>query len=204
MNYNFKSFMAKFFLSLLVGLFVATGANAQMDAAGSNMKPDLISEGQQSPIGNLDKTPMLGHVVYSKQPDEATISKLKDEGFKMVISVRFEDEPVGFDAREAVEKNGMAFQQISFYKGSINDQPRAVDAEAIEQISELLSATAASGSKVLMHCQSGQRAAGALAAVLYKDYGFSKDQALDYASKAGMTSKNVAAALDEYMDNLKR
>lgn len=165
---------------------------------------DLTSEGSQTPIGNLEKTPMLGHVVYSRQPDVQTIGQLKDEGFKMVLSLRFEDEPVGFDARKEVEKNGMAFQQISFYKGSINDMPRAVDAAAIDGISKLLSATANDGGKILMHCESGQRAAGALAAVLVKDYGYSKDEALEYAKKAGMTSKNVAAALDAYFNNLKK
>lgn len=182
-------------LGLLLSLSIAT-ANAQ--------SIDLTSEKTQTPFGNLDKTPQLGHVVYSRQPDEATIEQLKEQGFTMVISARFDDEPVGFDARKAIEKNGMSFQQISFYKGSIKDQPREVDAQAIDELSKLLSATAGSGGKVLFHCQSGQRAAGSLAAILYKDHGYTKEQALEYGAKAGLTSKNVGAALEQYIDNLDR
>lgn len=184
--------------SLFTVLCFVSIANAQEQAI------DLTSEKIQAPFGNLDKTPQLGHVVYSKQPDEATIEQLKEQGFTMVISARFDDEPVGFDARKAIEKNGMSFQHISFYKGSIKDRPRAVDAQAIDELSKLLSATASNGGKVLFHCQSGQRAAGALAAVLYKDHGYSKEQALEYGAKAGLTSKNVGAALDQYIDNLDR
>lgn len=180
---------------VLTSIFVSDIANAQ-DI------PDLTSEGSQAPIGNLEQIPMLGHVVYSRQPDAETIAKLKDQGFTMVLSVRYDDEPVGFDARKEVEKHGMAFQQISFYKGSINDTPRAVDPEAIDEISKLLNATA--GGKLLLHCESGQRAAGALAAVLYKDHGYTKENAIEYAEKAGMTSTNVAAALDAYFNTLER
>jgi len=192
-------------LHIFVAIMLVCGATAQSNMGNTNIeKVDLITEGNQAPIGNLEKTPMLGHVVYTRQPDEATIPLLKEQGIKLVLSVRFDDEPVGFDSRRVIEKNGMSFQQISFYKGSIKDQPRSVDAQAIEEISKLLSATAANDGKILLHCASGQRAAGALAAVLYKDYDYSKEEALDYATKAGMTSNNVAAALDQYMDQLSR
>ncbi|MEZ5756800.1 MAG: hypothetical protein R3D86_01110 [Emcibacteraceae bacterium] len=191
-----SQFASRIFYSLLVCGFLYASAQAQ--------SVDLTTEKTQAPFGNLDKTPQLGNVVYSRQPDEATIPMLKDQGIKMVLSVRYEDEPVGFDARKLIEKNGIAFQQISFYKGSINDQPRAIDPQAIEEISKLLDATSASGSKVLLHCESGQRAAGALAAVLYKDHGYSKEQSIDYAKKAGMTSQNVLKALEDYMSDLKR
>ncbi len=190
-------------MKLRILVFILTSMLVSGIASGQHM-PDLTSEGNQSPIGNLEKTPMLGHVVYSRQPDAATIAKLKDEGFTMVLSVRYDDEPVGFDSHKEVEKHGLAFQQISFYKGSINDMPRAVDPEAIDEISKLLNATANGGGKLLLHCESGQRAAGALAAVLYKDHGYTKEDAIGYAEKAGMTSTNVAAALDAYFNSLER
>lgn len=190
---------SKRFLSLLsITLWTLSFAVAQAQMT------DLTTENHQAPIGNLDKTPQLGHVVYGRQPDAATIPMLKEQGINMVLSVRFDDEPVGFDSQKLVEKNGMSFQRISFYKGSINDQPRAVDADAIDEISKLLSATASSGGKVLLHCASGQRAAGALAAILVRDQGYSKEDALEYAAKAGMTSKGVAAALDKYFDGLNK
>ena len=163
---------------------------------------DLTTENHQDSIGNLTNTPQFGHVVYGVQPDEATIPMLKEQGINMVLSVRFDDEPVGFDSRELVEKNGMSFQQISFYKEKFSDRPRAVDANAIDEISKLLSATSSSGGKVLLHCASGQRAAGALAAILVRDQGYKREDALEYATRAGMTSKGVAAALVQYFDDL--
>lgn len=196
---NISSIYAKRFLTslfILSAMLFMSIANAQT--------VDLTTENHQDPIGNLDKAPQLGHVVYGRQPDEATIPLLKDQGINMVISVRFDDEPVGFDSRQLVEKSGMSFQQISFYKGKLADRPRAVDATAIDEISKLLSATASSGGKVLLHCASGQRAAGALAAVLVRDYGYSREDALEYAQKAGMTSTGVASALDQYFDDLNK
>ncbi|MBT5072221.1 MAG: hypothetical protein HOJ34_11940 [Kordiimonadaceae bacterium] len=191
--------LSKRFLSILIATFwmLSMGiAHAQT--------VDLTTEKHQAPIGNLTNTPQYGHVVYGVQPDEATIPMLKEQGINMVLSVRFGDEPVGFDSRKLVEKNGMSFQQISFYKGNLADRPRAVDANAIDEISKLLSATAASGGKVLLHCASGQRAAGALAAVLVRDYGYNREDALEYATKAGMTSKGVASALGQYFDGLNK
>ena len=186
----------KFSIALIISFLAICTAQAQ--------SADLTTEKEQMPFGNLEKTPHFGHIVYSRQPDEATIPLLKEQGIDVVLSVRFDDEPVGFDAQELIEKNGLLFKRISFYKGKYDDRPRAVDPQAIEEISKFLNMTAQSGQKVLMHCQSGQRAAGALAAILYRDHGYSKEDALGQAVKAGMTSKNVKAALDTYIDELKR
>ena len=190
---KYTRFLSVLSISLLI---IISGANAQ--------NSPFIAEGSQTPFGNLDKTPMLGNVVYSRQPDENTIPMLKDKGFDLVLSVRFDDEPVGFDAREIIEKNGMSFVQISYFKGSIKDQPRQVDDQAVEQIRQVLEGSLAGGSKVLMHCQSGQRAAAALGSILYRDYGFSKEEARKYAEKAGLTSKNTGAVYDQYIDGIKR
>jgi len=196
---TFKSFfkLTRLFSILSIALLV------MINSVSAQNSP-LIAEGSQTPFGNLDKTPMLGNVVYSKQPDENTIPMLKEKGFDLVLSVRFDDEPVGFDARKLIEKNGMSFVQVSYFKGSIKDQPRQVDDKAVEQIKQVLEGSLAGGGKILMHCQSGQRAAAALGSILYRDYGFSKEEARKYAEKAGLTSKNTGAAYDQYIDDLKR
>jgi len=176
--------------------------NEFLDTMEIDPKVDLISRGMQTPFGNLDKTPQLGHVVYSRQPDEITISMLKEQGFDFVLSARFDDEPVGFDSRKILNDAGVPFKQISFYKGNLADRPRGIDPQAIKEISKILEKTALRGQKVLFHCQSGQRSAGALAAVLVRDYGHTTDDALLYAARAGLTSKGVIAALDEYFISL--
>ena len=165
---------------------------------------DLITEKSQTPFGNLDKTPYLGNVVYSQQPDEKTIPLLKEQGVKMVLSVRYDDEPVGFDARKLIEENGMSFVQISYLKGSINDTVRHVDDDAVTQIKQVIENIAAGGGKILLHCASGQRAGAALGSILYRDYGFSKEDARKYAEKAGLTSKNTGEVYDRYIDSIEK
>ena len=167
---------------------------------------DLTSEKEQEPFGNLDKTPQLGHVVYGRQPDEATIPMLKERGFTHIVSVRYDDEPANFDARKVIEDNGMTFTQISYLKGSIKDpaSERTVDDASLTLIKNLLEETANNDGKVLLHCASGQRAAAALGSILYRDYGYSKDDARAYAEKAGLTSKNTGAIYDRYIEGLNK
>ncbi|MBT5186009.1 MAG: hypothetical protein HOH19_03295 [Kordiimonadaceae bacterium] len=173
---------------------------ASVNAQSAN----LLKEGSQTPFGNLDKTPMLGNIVYGRQPDESTIPMLKEQGFNLILSVRYDDEPADYDARKVIEKNGMSFVQISYLKGSINDKVRHVDDEAVTQIKQVIEGAIDNGGKVLLHCQSGQRAAAALGSILYRDYGFSKEEAKKYALKAGLTSKNTGAIYDRYIDSIER
>ncbi len=175
-----------------------------VNMASAQQETDLTSINEPLTVGNLEDDPTLGHVTYSGQPDQETIPLLKGEGYDMVLSVKFDDEDVGFDEQQLVEESGMEFRRVSFYKGSYDDRPRAVDHNSIEEISKILTATAASGKKVLLHCGSGQRAAGALAASLVIDHGYSTEDAMKVAGDAGLTSQNVTAALDEYFKSLER
>ena len=163
---------------------------------------DLTSEQVEAPFGNLEQTPRLGNVVYAKQPDVETIKMLKDKGFKMVVSVKFHDEETDFNERKIVEENGMSFVHIPYYKGSYDDRPRQVSDAGVAALKEILDATSKAGSKVLLHCASGQRASATLGAVLYRDYGYSKEEAFSYAEKAGLTSQNAGPILKQYMENL--
>ena len=200
MLFNFKSMIKKIF----AGFLISFCSLMILVCSSSGQTADLVSEKNQTPFGNLDKTPYFGNVVYSKQPDEQTIPMLKEQDIKLVLSVRYDDEPVGFDARKIIEENGMSFVQISYLKGSINDEVRYVDDEAVTQIKQVIENSAAAGSKILVHCQSGQRAAAALGSILYRDYGFSKEEARKYAEKAGLTSKNTGAVYDKYIEGLEK
>lgn len=163
----------------------------------------LTSEKEVAPFGNLKKAAHMGNVVYSGQPDAATIKMLKDKGFNMIISVKYDDEKLDYNERKVVEENGMSFVQIPYFKGSINDKVRPVDDKGVAELSKTLSMATLSGSKVFMHCQSGQRAAAALGSMLARDYGYSKEAAMAAAAKAGLTSKGTGAAFELYLDGLK-
>lgn len=188
--------MFKKLLFALTAMMVANIASAQ------NLD-HLTEEKQMEPFGNMKKASYVGNVLYGGQPDEETIKMLKEKGFNMIISVKYDDEKVAFDQQQIVEENGMSFARIPYFKGSINDKVRNVDDDGIAELSKMLSDATKSGQKVFMHCQSGQRAAAALGSVLARDYGYSKEQAMDIAAKAGLTSKNTGAAFERYLDQLK-
>ena len=162
----------------------------------------LTEEKQMEPFGNMKKAPYIGNVLYGGQPDEETIKMLKEKGFNMIVSVKYDDEKVPFDERKVAEENGMSFTRIPYFKGSISDSVRNVDDAGIAELSKMLSQATENGGKVYLHCQSGQRAAAALGSLLARDYGYSKEQAKDIAAKAGLTSKNTGAAFERYLDQL--
>jgi protein tyrosine phosphatase (PTP) superfamily phosphohydrolase (DUF442 family) len=193
----FPSLLKKDVFSIVVAMLICINfANAQNSL--------LTLERHQTPFGNLDKTPQLGHVVYSRQPDAKTIAMLKDKGFKMVVSIRYEDEPVGFDSRNVVEENGMSFVQISLLSGSIKDEPRYIDDAAVTEIRKVIVGSASNGGKILLHCESGQRAGAALGAILYRDFGYSKEEALMNANKAGLTSDYSLEFYNRYIEKIAR
>lgn len=163
----------------------------------------LTEKKEVETFGNLPRLSQMGNIVYAGQPDEATIKLIKEKGYDMVVSVKYDDEKIAYDERKVVEENGMSFVRIPFYKGSINDEVRTVSDEGIAELSKMLSMATANGSKVFLHCGSGQRAAGALGSILARDYGYSKEAATQAALDAGLTSKGVGAALDKYLDGLK-
>ena len=184
-------------------VIIAIASIMMMVTAQAQNLDHLTAEKEIAPFGNLKKADHVGNVVYAAQPDADTIKMLKEQGFDMIVSVRYDDEKVGFDERKAVEENGMSFVRIPYFKGSIDDKVRNVNDAGIAELSKMLSMATMSGSKVFMHCQSGQRASAALGSLLARDHGYSKEQAMDIAAKAGLTSKNTGAAFERYLDELK-
>lgn len=187
---------------MLSKIFAFVGVLMIATAASAQNLDHLTEEKQMEPFGNMKKAAYVGNVLYGGQPDEETIKMLKEKGFNMIISVKYDDEKVPFDQQKVVEENGMSFARIPYFKGSINDKVRNVDDAGIAELSKMLSDATKNGDKVFMHCQSGQRAAAALGSVLARDYGYSKEEAVSIAAKAGLTSKNTGAAFERYLDQL--
>ncbi|MDG1996132.1 MAG: hypothetical protein P8J14_06550 [Emcibacteraceae bacterium] len=184
-------------------VIIAITSFLMMVSAQAQNLDHLTVEKDFTPFGNIKKAQHVGNVVYAAQPDADTIKMLKEKGFDMVISVKYDDEKVGFDERKVVEENGMSFVRIPYFKGSIDDKVRNVDDAGIAELAKMLDMATLNGTKVFMHCQSGQRASAALGSLLARDYGYTKEQAMDIAAKAGLTSKNTGAAFERYLDDLK-
>ena len=56
------------------------------------------------------------------------------------------------------------------------------------------------GKKIMLHCSHGQRAGSTLGLILYRDYGYSKEDAFEAASAAGMSSKWSVPKFWQFID----
>ena len=107
-----KNLILTFLLSIWcsLGLFYSV-VNAQ--------EIDRLTEKQQAPFGNLEKTPYFCNVVYASQPDAATVTMFKEQGFDIVINIRELNEAIGFDERKMVEEQGISYIQIPYLESQL-------------------------------------------------------------------------------------
>lgn len=159
--------------------------------------PSLSVKGEQEKFGNHQVISQYGHVVFADQPDEATVGMFKDQGIGLVLSIRRLSEDEGFDERKAVEAEGIPFIQIPYMKG------RGIDLAAMDEILSVVNAAGANGTKMMLHCTHSQRAGSFLSAVLYRDHGFSKEEAMKIAADAGLKSEFLSKIHSEFLDTLK-
>lgn len=148
---------------------------------------DRITEKPNTPFGNLTTMPHFGNVVYAAQPDEATAKMLKAKGFDLVINVRELNEDLGFDEKTVVEEQGITYKQIPYLTGPSFEV--GFSHTALEEIKVEIDKASKSGKKILLHCSHGQRVASTLGAILYRDYGYSKEEAFKMSTAAGLQSE---------------
>lgn len=185
---NYVNRSVRILITLLVAVYF-------MSAQSFAQNSPLAQKGDQQKFGNLEVVSQYGHVVFTDQPDKATIGMLKDQDIKMVITIRGENEKEGYNERKTVEEQGIAFVQIPYMKG------RGVDGDAVDELLSLIKMTGDSGSKVMLHCTHSQRAGSLLGVALYKD-GHSREEANAMAKDAGMTSEFITKMHNDYLDTL--
>jgi protein tyrosine phosphatase (PTP) superfamily phosphohydrolase (DUF442 family) len=122
---------------------------------------------------------------------------LKYHGINLVISIRALNEKPGFDERKAVEEQGIAYVQIPYMKG------RGIDNDGLTEIMSIVNAAGENGTKMMLHCTHSQRAGSLLGTALYRDYGYSKEDANKIAKEAGLTSEFLTKIHNENLATLK-
>ena len=113
----------------------------------------------------------------------------------MVINIRGESENEGFDERKAVEEQGIAYIQIPYMEG------RSINADAVEEILDLVTITGNNETKIMVHCTHSQRAGSLLGAALV-NAGYSREEANTIAKEAGMSSEFITKIHNDYLDTL--
>lgn len=158
----------------------------------------LTEKGNQAAFGNLKVVSQFGNVVFSDQPDKETVGMLNDNGIKLVLSIRGFNEKAGFNERKAVEEQGISFIQIPYMQG------RDINGDALSEIISIIEATGENGTKIMLHCTRSQRAGSVLGAALYRDYGYTMEDANELAKQAGLTSKTLIKIHNKYLKSIKK
>lgn len=131
---------------------------------------------------NLDGVTRIHHHWFAGQPDAAALAAAREAGVEIVVNLRPPDE-FDWDERAAAEELGLGYYNVPI--------PREgpFPPEAIEKLDALVAEH--HGAEMLLHCSSGNRAAGWFATHLVRTHGMPLDDALAVGRKAGITSPGI-------------
>jgi uncharacterized protein (TIGR01244 family) len=113
------------------------------------------------------------------QPDAATLREFAANGIDVVIDLRGQDEPRGYDEATLVRSLGVQYVSLPI-EGAADLTP--ANAAALER------ALDAAGGPVLLHCASGNRVGALLALAAAQEEGTTPDAAFAFGRKAGLGS----------------
>lgn len=172
---------------MILGYFSAIVASILIGPSLAAGSADLTTEG---PVAWTPSYSVYrgGPYWFAGPPDAAAVAVAKAKGIVLVIDLRGPEE--GIETTEAaVRAAGLAYHSVPFRSG----EPLSL--EAVDRVASLV-ADAAPGT-VLVHCASGQRAAGWWAADLVLHQNVELATALEAARAAGLHKDAVAAAVGD-------
>ena len=128
-------------------------------------------------IPGMDSAAAVGDLLIGGQPTDESLEELARRGYRSVLTVRGEGE-VDWDEQSRVEALGMSFHRIDMSNpvNEITDDQVAAFARFMEELD----------GPALVHCGSGNRAAGLWAAWLIEYHGVEFEDAIRFAEAAGM------------------
>ena len=128
-------------------------------------------------VEGMRNASVVGDVLIGGQPDQESLVYLAEHGYKSVVSVRGEKE-IDWDEQGAVEASGMSFHRIEMSNPvtEITDDQVISFADIMSQLD----------GPVVLHCGSGNRAAGLWATWLIEYQDIDPEEALVAAEAAGM------------------
>ena len=133
----------------------------------------------------------VGNLFIAGDLDDASLDRARSEGVRTVINLLSEDElaKATWEEAPAVAERGMTYHHVPVSGAFQADQFEQVEAILAEQ--EALPA--------LVHCASGNRAAGWLATHLVLKHGLTVDEAIAVARKSGITKDAAEQAARAYL-----
>ncbi len=133
--------------------------------------------------GAASTVSQVRHLWISNQPDAAALEIARSKGVSVVIDLR-EAHELDWDEEKAVGDLGMRYYSVPVPRDA------AFSEEAFTRIDDLVEGHQAE--QVLIHCSTGNRAAGWLATHLVRKHGMELAPALAVGRKAGITKEVIA------------
>lgn len=155
--------------------------------------PVLALQAQDSVIPRAVEV-RSGVFVLKGTPDDATCQALKRYRFTHVLDLRRDDEPnLNCESESArMQDLGIQYQRYTIAKA-----PSAADFDFLRMLLRDLPR----GSRILVHCSNGNRAAAAVCPWLVLDKGMPVAEALQAAADAGMTQQDTRDAVRRYLQH---
>lgn len=161
--------------------------------AACSTNPPSITPAQVSPVetwGSSTKVTNLKHLYLASQPSLESLAAAKERNIGVIINLR---EPSEYDWDEEAAATSLGF---TYYNLPIPSSAPFSPA-TIKQVDSLVNRH--SNQKILIHCSSGNRAAGWLAIHLVKQHNLETSQAMDIANKAGITKQAIREKVHDYL-----
>lgn len=135
-----------------------------------------------------------GVFVLRGTPDQDTCAAIKKQHITHVIDLRRDGEPNLNCESESVRMQELGVQYLRY---AIGKAPPGGDFDFIRTFLKELP----KGSKVLLHCNNGNRAAAAVCPWLVLDKGMPVEEALRIAKAAGLQLPETEAAVRRYLES---
>ncbi|WP_243321727.1 MULTISPECIES: hypothetical protein [Geothrix] len=153
--------------------------------------PALVLQAGESAIPNAVEV-RSGVFVLKGPPSPATCEAMKKEHITHVIDLRRDDEPDLDCESESSRLQGLG---INYLRYAISKTPPAGDFDFLRSVLRDMP----KGSKVVIHCSNGNRAAAAVCPWLVLDKGMPVAEAMRIATEAGMRAPETQEAVRRYL-----
>ncbi|MFG1500991.1 sulfur transferase domain-containing protein [Halobacteriovorax sp. XZX-3] len=144
-------------------------------------------------VMNYEEAKVVGNLAIAPQPTKMTLSKIKKDGYEMVINLRGEDEFKGYNEEATAKMLNLQYHRIPFF-----NKKSEIDANSLYQISKLIDAN--KDKKIYIHCSSGNRAAAWYLTHLYQYEGMTKQEATELARRTGLTKAPLENKVLKYLN----
>ena len=142
---------------------------------------------------DIAATSVGSRVLIAGQPTPEGLANARDAGVKVVINLR-PDYEQGYDEGTIVRGLGMAYVSMPITEKGLTDEKVAIFIDAVNAVKQ----APGGADRLLVHCQSGNRAAALWAMYEIADAKMNPEEAVARARKAGLTSPELVGFIGDW------